>query len=53
MQPPTLKAYLLAGQIFEAEGEKNQALFAYQQALSLDPENTLAKQGVERLSESN
>jgi len=50
MQPPNAWYYVRAGQIYEAAGRPDQALEAYRQALNLQPGNTVAQQGVERLS---
>lgn len=47
--PPNAGYYARAGNIYEWAGDKNQALYAYRQALQIDPQNAEARKGVERL----
>ena len=44
-QNPTAAAYSLRGQILAAQGNKTEALAAFEAALKLDPENATALQG--------
>jgi tetratricopeptide (TPR) repeat protein len=48
--PPNLYIYLRAGSIYEWGGDKGRALEAYRQTLLLDPSNTTALSGVQRLT---
>ena len=47
---PTLSYYLRAAQVFEAAGELDKALQAYQAVLEITPDNGEALRGVERLT---
>lgn len=49
MSPPNIYYYLREASIFEWVGDKNGAVSAYHQALLIDPQNTTALNGVERL----
>ncbi len=50
MNPPQLKYYLLAGTLYESNGDKNEALRAYENALTIDPNSSEALQAKARLS---
>jgi tetratricopeptide (TPR) repeat protein len=50
MNPANDYYYLRAGQIFEWNGETDQAMDAYQRALITNPSNMYAQQGVDRLT---
>ncbi len=43
--------YVRAGQIYEWSGDAAQALKAYRNALTIDPDNSAAQQGIRRLDE--
>lgn len=49
MAPPNADYYARAGNIYEVAGDASQALYAYHQALLIDPHNATARKGVERL----
>jgi tetratricopeptide (TPR) repeat protein len=49
MAPPNANYYTRAGSIYEWTGDKSRALHAYRQALLIDPQNTAALDGVQRL----
>lgn len=49
MAPPNAYYYTRAGSIYEGAGDASQALHAYRQALLIDPQNAVARKGVERL----
>jgi len=49
--PPQLKYYLLAGSLYESNGNKNEAIKAYEKALMIDPNSPEALQGKARLSD--
>jgi tetratricopeptide (TPR) repeat protein len=49
MMPPNAYYYSRAGSIYEWAGDADQALHAYRQALMIDPQNTAALKGVEKL----
>jgi len=51
MNPPQLKYYLMAGTLYESNGNKIEALKAYENALTLDPGNPEALQAKARLSD--
>ena len=51
MAPPNVYYYARAGSIYEWAGDKNQALYAYRQVLLIDPQNAVARKGVERLDQ--
>ena len=51
MAPPNAYYYARAGSIYEWAGDKNQALYAYRQVLLIDPQNAVARKGVERLDQ--
>ncbi len=50
MNPPQLKYYLLAGSLYESNGNNNEALKAFENALTIDPNNPEALQAKARLS---
>jgi tetratricopeptide (TPR) repeat protein len=50
MGPPNEWYYLKAGQIYEMCSEESQALDAYQNALSINPDNEKAQEGLIRLT---
>ncbi len=51
MNPPNEYYYVRAGQIFEWRRENGRALDAYNKALTINPANSLAQQGINRLGE--
>ena len=51
MNPPQLRFYLLAGSLFEDNGNNNEALKAYENALIIDPNSPEALQAKARLSD--
>ena len=53
MDPADANYYTLAGQIYEANGSTQRALEAFEEALSIEPGNTTALQGVERVRDQN
>lgn len=51
MPQPNAAYYVRAGQIYEWSGDATRALEAYRNALTINPENSAAQQGVRRLGE--
>ena len=51
METPNLWYYVQAGVLYEWVGDQTSALQAYRQALTIDPKNPAAAQGVARLTE--
>lgn len=49
MTPPNIYYYIRAGSIYEWAGDESQASYAYHQALLIDPQNTVALEGMNRL----
>ena len=52
-QTPEINYYLRAGSIYEKSGFYDLAIEMYGSALKIDPNNNLAKQGIDRLSRSD